>query len=224
MRRGPRSAAPAAPGPVPPREAARPLVIESGDLREAVREGREGNLVLFLVDASGSMAARQRVRAVTGAALSLLLDAYQRRDKVALITFGGTGAEVALPPTSSVDVGAARLRNLRVGGRTPLAAGLLSAHRLLDAERLRDPRRRPLLVVITDGRATYGERPREDAERAAALLARAGTAAVVVDCESGPVRLGLAARLATALGAEHVRLDRLAADGLTGMVRAARAA
>jgi magnesium chelatase subunit D len=202
----------------------RALVIEPGDLREAVREGREGNLVLFLVDASGSMAARQRVRAVTGAALSLLLDAYQRRDKVALITFSGTGAEVALPPTSSVDVGAARLRNLRVGGRTPLAAGLLSAHRLLDAERLRDPRRRPLLVVITDGRATYGERPREDAERAAALLARAGTGAVVVDCESGPVRLGLAARLATALGAEHVRLDQLAADGITGMVRATRAA
>jgi len=201
----------------------RPL-IEPADLRSAVREGREGNLVVFCVDASGSMAARQRVRAVTGAALSLLLDAYQRRDKVALITFRGDRADVALPPTSSVDVGAARLRSLRVGGRTPLAEGLLSAHRLLSAERLRDPRRRPLLVLITDGRATYGDRPREDAERAAALLAGTGVTSVVVDCESGPVRLGLAARLARVLGGERVQLDELAADRISGVVHAARAA
>ncbi|MEV5711600.1 VWA domain-containing protein, partial [Actinoallomurus sp. NPDC052274] len=98
------------------------LVVRSGDLRERVREGREGNLVLFVVDASGSMAARQRMRAVKGAVLSLLLDAYQRRDKVGLITFRGTSAELALPPTSSVEAGARRLETLPTGGRTPLAA------------------------------------------------------------------------------------------------------
>src|SRR5215469_12128675 len=104
---------------------ARRVGIGPADLREAVREGREGNLVLFAVDASGSMAARQRMRAVKGAVLSLLLDAYQRRDKVGLVTFRGAGAELALPPTSSVEAAARRLASLATGGRTPLAAGLL---------------------------------------------------------------------------------------------------
>ena len=116
--------------------------LTPADLREAVREGKEGNLVLFAVDASGSMAARQRMRVVKGAVLSLLLDAYQRRDKVGLITFRGAGAEVALPPTSSVEAAARRLTSLPTGGRTPLAAGLAQAARVLAAERLRDPRRR----------------------------------------------------------------------------------
>ena len=146
---------------------ARRVAVAPADLREAVREGREGNLVLFAVDASGSMAARQRMRAVKGAVLSLLLDAYQRRDKVGLVTFRGTEAEVALPPTSSVEAAARRLASLATGGRTPLAAGLARAARVLAAERLRDPRRRALLVVVTDGRATSGSDA--DLARAAAL-------------------------------------------------------
>lgn len=112
--------------------------------------------MLFVVDASGSMAARQRMAAVKGAVLSLLMDAYQRRDKVGLITFRGKEAAVVLPPTSSVDAAAARLETLPTGGRTPLAAGLLKAHDVLRVERLRDPSRRPLLLVVTDGRATGG--------------------------------------------------------------------
>jgi magnesium chelatase subunit D len=196
------------------------LVIRRSDLREPVREGREGNLVLFVVDASGSMAARQRMRAVKAAILSLLLDAYQRRDKVGLITFRGTSAEVALPPTSSVDAGARRLEKLATGGRTPLAAGLLRAASVLRAERLRDPSRRPLLLVVTDGRATHGSV--DDALRAADLLRE--TASVVVDCENGPVRLGLAAGLAMRLGAEVVSLENVAADGLAEVVRVRRAA
>ncbi|WP_424535612.1 putative cobaltochelatase [Sphaerisporangium viridialbum] len=190
------------------------LVVRAGDLREAVREGREGNLVLFVVDASGSMAARQRMGAVKGAVLSLLLDAYQRRDKVGLVTFRGAGAELVLPPTSSVEAGAARLRALPTGGRTPLAEGLRRAAEVVRVERLRDPSRRPLLVVVTDGRATSGTDA--DVLRAAALLR--DVAAVVVDCESGPVRLGLAVRLAAQLGGEAVRLDRLAAGGLRDLV------
>ncbi|MFG1874975.1 magnesium chelatase subunit D family protein [Sphaerisporangium sp. NPDC049003] len=191
------------------------LVVRAGDLREAVREGREGNLVLFVVDASGSMAARQRMGAVKGAVLSLLLDAYQRRDKVGLVTFRGAGAELVLPPTSSVEAGAARLRALPTGGRTPLAQGLRRAAEVVRVERLRDPSRRPLLVVVTDGHATSGTDA--DVLRAAALLR--DVAAVVVDCENGPVRLGLAVRLAARLGGEAVRLDRLAAGGLRDLVR-----
>ncbi|MFJ3923515.1 putative cobaltochelatase [Streptomyces sp. NPDC090022] len=215
----------------------RGLVIRKDDLRQAVREGREGNLVLFVVDASGSMAARRRMSAVKGAVLSLLLDAYQRRDKVGLITFRGAAADLALPPTSSVDTAAARLEQLPTGGRTPLAAGLLKAHEVLRVERLRDPSRRPLLVVVTDGRATSagtggrtapagtdGGDPRALAARAARLLRGEGVASVVVDCESGHVRLGLAAGLAADLGGPAVTLDGLRADSLAGLVKDVRTA
>ncbi|MFV0130522.1 putative cobaltochelatase [Streptomyces sp. HMX112] len=195
------------------------LVVRRDDLRQATREGREGNLVLFAVDASGSMAARQRMGAVKGAVLSLLLDAYQRRDKVGLVTFRGSSAEVALPPTSSVDAAAARLEQLPTGGRTPLSAGLLKAHDVLRVERLRDPSRRALLVVVTDGRATGGPDPLALAARAARLHAAEGTASVVVDCEAGPVRLGLAAELARDLGGTAVTLDELRADSIAGLVK-----
>ncbi|MFE9648546.1 putative cobaltochelatase [Streptomyces sp. NPDC006365] len=221
------------------------LVVRRDDLRQATREGREGNLVLFVVDASGSMAARQRMSAVKGAVLSLLLDAYQRRDKVGLVTFRGKDAEVALPPTSSVDAAAARLESLPTGGRTPLAAGLLRAHDVLRVERLRDPARRPLVVVVTDGRATGGAvrsasplafgsegasargggrvtggpDPVALSGRAARLFAADGVASVVVDCESGPVRLGLAGQLAGELGGTAVTLDELRADSIAGLVR-----
>lgn len=177
--------------------------VSPADLREAVREGREGNLVLFVVDASGSMGARKRMGEVKAAVLSLLLDAYQRRDKIGMITFRGDAAELVLPPTSSVEAGAARMRLLRTGGRTPIAAGLVKAAEVLRVEHLRDPARRPLVVVVTDGRATSG-----DADRATALLR--DTACVVVDCESGPVRLGLAARLAFRLNAPVVGLADVA--------------
>ncbi|MGW2422391.1 putative cobaltochelatase [Streptomyces sp. NPDC001709] len=195
------------------------LVVRRDDLRQATREGREGNLVLFVVDASGSMAARQRMSAVKGAVLSLLLDAYQRRDKVGLVTFRGAAADVALPPTSSVDAAAVRLESLPTGGRTPLAAGLLKAHDVLRVERLRDPARRALMVVVTDGRATGGPEPVALAGRAARLFAAESVASVVVDCESGPVRLGLAGQLAGELGGTAVTLDELRADSIAGLVK-----
>jgi magnesium chelatase subunit D len=176
------------------------------------------------------MAAKARMAAVTGAVVSLLRDAYQRRDKVGLITFRGAGAELVLPPTSSVPAARVRLSELRTGGRTPLARGLLRAREVLAIERLRDPRRRALLVVLTDGRATVGVNgrtggePVRDACRAAALLAADGVATVVVDCESGPVRLGLAARVACAAAGELVGIGELSVDRVTDVVRAARAA
>jgi len=199
----------------------RVVQLRAADLRTAVRRDREGNLVLFAVDASGSMAARARMSAVKGAVLSLLLDAYQRRDKVGLVTFRGSGAEVALPPTGSVEAAALRLAALPTGGRTPLAAGLLTAYDVVRRERLRDPRRRPLLVVVTDGRATGGSGALAEARRAAGFLASSGVASIVVDCESGPVRLGLAAELAARLGGEHVPMGALSADALDRTVRRA---
>lgn len=198
------------------------LVLRPQDLRVAVREGRESNLVLFCVDASGSMAARKRMEQVKAAVLSLLLDAYQRRDKVGLVTFRGSAAEVALPPTHSVDAAAQRLEELPAGGRTPLAEGLLEAAHLLAVERTRDPQRRPLLVVVTDGRATAGADAVARSRAAAGLLAGAGVTTVVVDCESGPLRMGLAATLAEHLGAEHVPIGEVSAEALVDAARSTR--
>ncbi|MEV8512019.1 VWA domain-containing protein [Dactylosporangium sp. NPDC051484] len=178
---------------------------EARDVREAVKVGREANLVLFVVDASGSMAARQRMSVVKTAILSLLRDAYQRRDKVGMIAFRGSDAALVLEPTASHEVGVLRLAELRTGGRTPLAAGLRQAARTLHGERRRDARRRPLLVVVTDGRSTSGPDP------LSVVPLLAGVPAVVVDCESGPIRLGLARRLAAALEASCIPLTSLGA-------------
>jgi magnesium chelatase subunit D len=194
---------------------------EPDDVRRAIREGREGNLVIFVVDASGSMAARDRMSAVSGATLSLLRDAYQRRDKVAVITFRQQEAKVLLPPTSSVHIASRRLARFDTGGKTPLAQGLLAARDLVVREKARDRARRSLVVVLTDGRATGGPDPLARARTAAGLLVAEGAAAVVVDCETSYVRLGLAADLANHLGAPAVQLAQLRADALTDVVRTA---
>jgi magnesium chelatase subunit D len=189
-----------------------PFTVTAADLRASLRRGRESNLIVLLLDTSGSMAARRRSAAVTTAALSLLDDAYRRRDRVALLTFRDTGATVLVPPTSSVELAARRLRDLPVGGRTPLAAGLEAVRQLVRRERWRDPARRPIVVAITDGRATGGRDGVAQAKRAAAALARTGAAAIVVDAEEGPVRLGLAAEIAQHLGGELVTIPGLAAS------------
>jgi magnesium chelatase subunit D len=177
-------------------------------------------LILFVVDASGSMAARRRMSAVKGAVLSLLADAYQRRDKVGLVSFRGEGARVLLPPTASIELAAPRLEELPTGGRTPLAAGLEKAAEVLKRAELRDSEHRPLLVLLTDGRATAGSDP----QRAAAGLRALGVASVVVDTEEGYVRLGMAAEISGALGARCLRLENLRADSLVQLVERRRVA
>jgi magnesium chelatase subunit D len=201
------------------------LAVRSSDVRFAVREGREGNLVLFCVDASGSMGTKKRMGEVKTAIVSLLLDAYQRRDTVGLVTFAGAGATVALPPTGSVETAVRRLESLPTGGRTPLAEGLLQAAEVLRIAAIRDPRRRPLLVLVTDGRATAGDRAFAKARQAAGWLAQQGIASVVVDCEPRRgVRLGLAAELAVDLQAEYLDLGDVAAGNLVRTVTDRRAA
>jgi len=182
--------------------------LARADLREHVRAGREGNLVVFCVDASGSMGARRRMAAVKSAVLGLLLDAYRRRDRVALVTFRGSGAQVVLAPTGSVERAAAVLGALATGGATPLAAGLHRAAELVTLERRRDPERRALVLAVTDGRAT-GEGGLDAARAAAAELARTADGVVVFDGEEGRVRLGLAAEIARAAGAPLLPLAAL---------------
>ena len=197
-------------------------LVAPADLREAVREQRAGNLLVLAVDASGSMGAERRMEATKGALLSLLLDAYQRRDRVALVTFRDDSAEVVLRPTGSVEVARSRLIELRTGGRTPLAAGIELALGVATTAPANGAR--PLLVLLSDGRATAagnGADPVEAALHAAALVRRQGVPAVIIDAEDGPTRLGLAATVADAMGARVVSLPELSAAALTGALRLA---
>ncbi|MBA2693513.1 MAG: magnesium chelatase subunit D family protein [Rubrobacter sp.] len=193
-------------------------LVDGADLRANVREGREGNLVVFCVDASGSMAARQRMGVVKGAVMELLSDSYRKRDRISLVSFRGDGATTLLPPTSSVDQASARLAELPTGGRTSLSAGLDEAARTILHEQRRDPARRSLLVLLTDGRVTSGPDPKASAER----LRRLGVSSVVVDTEAGHTRLGLAEELAAALGGRRMRLDEMSSTSLAGVVEAAK--
>jgi magnesium chelatase subunit D len=185
-----------------------PFAVTPHDLRRWLRRGRESNLVILLLDTSGSMAARRRSATVSTVALSLLRDSYRRRDRIALLTFRGREATVVVPPTRSVGLAARRLGTLPVGGQTPLAAGLEAVGELIRREHWREPDRRPLLIVVTDGRATGGSDALARARHAARRLA--GISSVVVNAEEGPVRLGLAGVIARDLGAELASVAGLA--------------
>jgi len=169
-----------------------------GTPREHVRAGRESALLCLVVDASGSMGARRRLARVKGALLEVLREAYARRDRLAIVAFRDGHARTAAAPGAPVEQAAAAIRDLATGGRTPLAAGLDAAERIVRREAIRDPRRRAVAIVLTDGRvADAGGEIRAAARR----LGRAASTVHVVDTEEGRVRLGLAADLAAAAGA-----------------------
>ena len=174
---------------------ARLLGADPGHLREHVRAGREGALVCLVIDASGSMGARRRAARVKGALLEVLRDAYARRDRVALIAFRGEAAQVLVAPGAPLERAAAALASLATGGRTPLARGLATTERLIRREHARDPRRRSIAVVLTDGRVTDSGGALRSA---AAALGRAADAVEIIDTEDGPVRVGIASAIAHA--------------------------
>lgn len=192
--------------------------VEVADLRQAVREQRTGTLVVLCVDASGSMGADRRIELAKGAVLGLLADAYQRRDRVALVTFSGDGATVALRPTASVEIARSRLADLPTGGVSPIAEGLDAVHQLV-AGSSGDLGLDPLVVLLTDGRATGTDDAVARSQASAARLAAAGVATVVVDAESGTPRLGLAAELASAAGGTCLPLAGLVDGSLERTIR-----
>ncbi|MCH7738396.1 MAG: putative cobaltochelatase [Chloroflexi bacterium] len=203
-------------------ESGNAVLIESHDVRVKVRESRSGSLVLFIVDASGSMGAQRRMVAVKGAVMSLLLDAYQRRDRVGMISFRGTSASLMLPPTNSVDLAQAHLAEMPTGGRTPLSAGLFKALEVIETERIKDRDVLPLLVLLSDGRGNVAmgpDSPLDEAYAAAGIIADGKIPAVVVDTESGFIRLGMVRPVAEAMGAQYLKLEDLRADGLAEAVR-----
>lgn len=193
--------------------------ITRADLHAKVRVGQQANLILLLVDASGSMAAKRRMETVKGCVLGLLQDAYQHRDQVAVIAFRGSTAELVLPPTRQVEQAERALSELPTGGRTPLAHALqLAAQMLAQQGELT-----PLLVLLSDGRANIALDARQDpwaeALALAAALAAQGAPALVLDTEQDFVRLGRARELATALQGEYLPLEGLSAEGLALTIR-----
>ncbi|MBI5230710.1 MAG: VWA domain-containing protein [Coriobacteriales bacterium] len=194
--------------------------VEAQDLRRAVRSKRCGATIVFAVDASGSMGALNRMEAAKSAVLSLLVDAYQRRDRVGLVSFRGDRASTLLSPTSSVELARLRLRTMDVGGSTPLAAGILTGLELLEAERRRDETVVPWLVMVTDGRANIGLEGglgSEDARAAAARVRAAGVRSLLLDTAVGGS--GAAREIATIAGAGYEVLNANTADALTSTVR-----
>lgn len=206
------------------------LWLERRDILEPVRQDKQGTLILFAVDASGSMAARHRMASAKGAVLTLLQRAYQQRDSVGLLQFRGTKATLLLPPTNSTDRACKFLATLPTGGRTPLASGLRLALHTFQMAKKRDKRRQSILIIITDGRANVADldrkravtiNPIEDAFVAAHELRSAGIPSLVIDTEEGPVRMGLASRLAQELGGTCVALATLEATSVSNAVEAA---
>ncbi|MBC2695753.1 MAG: putative cobaltochelatase [Desulfobacteraceae bacterium] len=200
------------------------LFIKEEDIREKVREKRVGNFILFLVDASGSMGARARMVASKGAVLSLLLDAYQKRDRVAMVTFRRGEASVNLPPTTSIELAAKLLGELPVGGRTPLSAGLIKGFDLIRIHLLKDPSARPIFIIITDGKTNeaIGEgKPVDEAFSFAQKMSLEDRIKyVVVDTEQlGIIRFGLAEKLASVLCADYFKIEDLKADELIDITR-----
>lgn len=195
--------------------------VTKGDLHQQIRVGKSANLILFVVDASGSMAAQRRMEAVKGAVLALLTDAYQQRDEVAVIAFRGESATLALAPTRSVDIAEQHLRELPTGGRTPLPHALQLALEML--EKHNGSGAPPLLVILSDGKANValndGGDPWKETLLLAGLLADRGIPALVLDTETGYLRLGKAGQLAQSLGAECLTLEELSAENLALTIR-----
>lgn len=205
------------------------LWLEPRDILEPVRQDKQGVLILFAVDASGSMAARQRMASAKGAVLALLQRAYQQRDSIGLLQFRGTKATLLLPPTNSTDRAFKFLTNLPTGGRTPLASGLRLALRTFQMAQKRNKQQQAVLVLVTDGRANVADHERkravtinpiEDAIAAAHELRSAGILSLIIDTEEGPIRIGLAPQLAQELGGTCVALATLEATPVANAVQA----
>ncbi len=198
------------------------FAIKKQDLQRKVRVKRTANLVLFLVDASWSMAVAERMAATKGAILSLLTDAYQRRDRVGLIVFQKDRATLILPPTNSVNLATRALSDIPVGGKTPLSAGLLMAFEVLSQELVIHPDVEPLLIVLTDGAGNVSIGtlpPQEEAFGFAEQIADRGIKTVVINMEHASFDQGLAQALADHLESPCYTLNELKAESLVNTVK-----
>lgn len=198
------------------------FAIQPEDFQRKVRVKRTANLVLFVVDASWSMAVAERMAATKGAILSLLTDAYQRRDRVGLVVFQKDRATMILPPTNSIQLARRALADIPVGGKTPLAAGLFLAHQTIDREKVLRPDVLPMIILLTDGAGNVSMSdlpPQEEAHRIAEKIADDAIRAIVVNMEHAAFDQGLAQTLAEHLKAPCYTLNELKAENLYRAVR-----
>ena len=198
------------------------FAIEKHDLQRKVRVKRMANLVLFLVDASWSMAVAERMNATKGAILSLLTDAYQRRDRVGLIVFQKDRATLVLPPTNSIQLAQRALVDIPVGGKTPLSAGLLMAVDVLHHEKYIHPDVEPLLIVLTDGAGNVSIgplSPQEESYHFAEIIAGEKVKCLVINMEHAAFDQGLAQKLADHLESPCFSLSEIKAESLYHTVR-----
>jgi magnesium chelatase subunit D len=198
------------------------VAIQDEDLHRKVRVRKASNLILFAVDASWSMAAAERMAATKGAIMSLLMDAYQKRDRVSMVSFQKDRAHLVLPPTSSVEMAKEALRDIPVGGKTPLSAGLMLAFQVIDREKAQDDEIMPLMIVLTDGAGNVsmmGMPPREEGLLVADMFAEKQIRCVVINTEHESLDRGLAQELADALRAPCYNLTDLRAENLYETVR-----
>ena len=198
------------------------LLIEKHDLRQKVREMKSGNLIMFVLDGSGSMIAEERMVATKGAILSLLLDAYQRRDHVGLIIFRGDGADLALPPTNSVELAQKYLRKLPAGGRTPLTQGLKLGLKVIKSCSQKKRRFIPLLILVSDGKGNVTSNsgdPMEEAKAVAREIRAANIHSICIDTEEKHKITGLMEDLSVEMGGLYLRPEELKADSITSAVR-----
>lgn len=198
------------------------FAVERQDFQRKVRVTKQSHLVLFVVDASWSMAVAERMQATKGAILSLLTDAYQHRDRVGLVVFQKNRALEVLPPTNSVQLAQKALADIPVGGKTPLSAGLSLAHQIVYRERVSNPDVMPMLIILTDGagNVSMGRRPpKEEAHFIAEQIKLDNIKTVVINMEHVSFDQGLAQNLAEHLGGPCYTLAELRADLLYQTVR-----
>ena len=198
------------------------FAIQSSDYQKKVRVKKSANLVLFVVDASWSMAVAERMAATKGAILSLLTDAYQRRDRVGLVVFQKDRSTLVLSPTNSVQLAQRALADIPVGGKTPLSAGLFLAHQVIQKERLVHPDVMPLIILLTDGAGNVSMSslaPQDEAHRIAEQIAEDDIRSVVINMEHAAFDQGLAQGLADHLDAHCYTLSELKAETLYQRVR-----
>jgi Mg-chelatase subunit ChlD len=198
------------------------LQLRRVDMRKKLRVRRAANLILFVVDASWSMAVAERMMATKGAIMSLLTDAYQRRDRVGLVVFQKSTATLILSPTSSVDLAQRALREIPVGGKTPLSAGLTLAYHVTMREKRLHPEVMPLMIVLTDGAGNVSMSnmpPQVEAHRIANQIRDEHIRSVVINMEHVAFDQGLARKLAENMEARCLSLRELHAEALYDAVK-----
>jgi magnesium chelatase subunit D len=198
------------------------LKIDEQDIREKIKERKVGNLIVFVVDTSGSMGAQQRMIAVKGAISSLLTDAYQKRDHVSLVVFRGDAADIVLPPTNSIMLAKSSMDGVPTGGKTPLGDGLIKAHELILKEAIKDARIKPIMVIVSDGRGNVsrsGSKPMEEIDAICKSIKESGYPTLVLDSETGMLVLGFAKKLADRIGAKYLKLEDIHTDAVSTAVK-----